>query len=64
MAVCVILDDQGVYQNTIMCELSDPIPDGWQMLEVPEGSVWNGTQVVTQQEYRAALRNIKTPEVF
>ena len=64
MAICVILDENGVYQNTIMCELNDPIPTGWQMLEVPEGSLWDGTKVVTQQEYIDTLRNVKTPEVF
>lgn len=64
MANCVILDDQGVYQNLIVCELNDPIPEGWQMLEVPVGSLWDGTKVVTQQEHMAALRNTKTPEMF
>lgn len=64
MANCVLLDPQGVYVNAIVAELTDPVDEGYTLVEVPVGSMWDGTKVVTMDEYRQQLTNTKSVETF
>ena len=64
MANCILLDSQGSYVNSIVAELTDPVDEGYTLVEVPDGSLWNGTKVITLAEYRQQLTNTKPVETF
>ena len=63
---CVLLNEQGEYVNLIVVDDYDPtrkLPDGFTLLEVPEGYTWNGKKVVSFAE--AFQTNVQvTPEVI
>ena len=42
----VIYNADGSYQNCIYCEETDTIPDEFTRVLIPEGSYFNGTEIV------------------
>ena len=64
MANCILLDPQGNYVNAIVAEPTDPVDTGYTLVEVPAGSMWDGTKVVTVEQYQQQRSNTKIVEVF
>jgi hypothetical protein len=64
MANCILLDPQGNYVNAIVAELNDPVDEGYTLVEVPTGSIWDGTKVITIEQYQQQRSNTKTVEAF
>ncbi len=45
--VCAVIDNvTGVQVNTIIANTGEPAPDGCRLVELPDGYVWNGTEMV------------------
>lgn len=45
--ICAVIDNVTNEQiNTIVADLSDLPPDGCRLVEIPDGSYWNGSGVV------------------
>lgn len=41
MANCAVIDSNNQIVNTIVAEVTDPIPEGFTLVEIPDGYYWD-----------------------
>jgi hypothetical protein len=47
MTVCAVINNEtNEVVNTIVAEPTDRVPEGFKLVEIPEGYFWDGTAVV------------------
>jgi hypothetical protein len=47
MTICAVIDNTTNQQvNIIVAEVTDLPPEGYRLVEIPEGFYWNGSDVV------------------
>lgn len=50
MTVCAVINNEtGQLVNTVVAEPTDVVPDGFSLVEIPEGYFWNGSAVVRDE---------------
>lgn len=50
MPNCAVIDNQTNQQiNFIVAEITDPAPEGCNLIEIPDGYYWNGSDVVLME---------------
>jgi len=50
-----IFDENNKFQNNIVCDENDQLPDGWKKELIPEGYVWYMNKFVTYEELQSLL---------
>jgi hypothetical protein len=58
MANYIIFDADGKYENIIICEENDILPDGYTKQLLPSGYEWDGQQIVRNKYISLNLETI------
>jgi hypothetical protein len=59
-----IFDENNAFQNNIVCDENDRLPEGWRKELIPEGHVWYMNRFVTHEELQSLLRKNIIPETI
>jgi len=61
MTICVMLNEKNEVVYKLVADPTDWVPEGWRLVEIPDGYVWNGKEAVNIE----TLTPIQvTPEVI
>jgi hypothetical protein len=59
-----IFDENNTFQNHIICDENDKLPEGWRKELIPEGHVWYMNRFVTYEELQSLLPKNIIPETI
>jgi hypothetical protein len=54
----IIFNEEGIYQDIIVCEEHDILPDGYTKKLLPAGYRWDGNQIIRDSRYPINLETI------
>jgi hypothetical protein len=63
MATYAVIDSNGIVINIIVAESTDNPPDGCRLELVPTNATWDGSKIITLEEYAAIQENLIPQEI-